>query len=263
MSELEVVSAVDLLAEIERLSHQVPKGIVAFDGDGTTWSGDVGEDFFASIVAKDDFRPEVIEPLRAEARAFGLPDDGGGQLLAKRLHAAYVEGTFPEERICEVIAWSVAGWTVEELRVFCAEEIQRRRLIDRIHPEVQMIFEGARGLGIPCYLVSASPQAIVEAAGAVVGVAPSHVVGARPAVADGIVRAWAERPIPYGAGKVHNLAERTRSHEHGELLAAFGDNVFDTSMLAHARLATAVRPKPRLLAAADQVPGLRVLGGFL
>ncbi len=263
MSELEVVSAVDLLAEIERLSLQFPQGIVAFDGDGTTWSGDVGEDFFAAVIARDDFRPEVIEPLRAEARAFGLPDDGGGQVLAKRLHAAYVEGTFPEERICEVISWSVAGWTEDELRAFCAAEILRHGLRDRIHPEVQMIFEGARGLGIPCYLVSASPQAIVEAAGAVVGVAPSHVVAARPAVTGGIVRAWAERPIPYGAGKVHNLAERTRSHEHGELLAAFGDNVFDTSMLAHARLATAVRPKPRLLAAADQVPGLRLLGGML
>ena len=152
------------------------------------------------------------------------------------------------------------AWTTLELQAFCAEEIRERRLAERIHPEVQLLFEGARGLGIPCYLVSASPQAIVEAAGAVVGVAPSHVVAARPAVADGIVRPWAERPIPYGAGKVHNLAERTRSHEHGELLAAFGDNVFDSSMLAHARLATAVRPKPRLLAVAEQVPGLRLLG---
>jgi phosphoserine phosphatase len=43
------------------------------------------------------------------------------------------------------------------------------------------------------------------------------------------------------------------------LYAAFGDNVFDIPMLREARTPIAVRPKPRLVDRATEVPELTVL----
>jgi phosphoserine phosphatase len=62
------------------------------------------------------------------------------------------------------------------------------------------------------------------------------------------------RPIPYGSGKVTRLRERVGLER--PLYAAFGDNAFDVAMLASARVAVAVRPKPRLRRQADAVPGM-------
>jgi phosphoserine phosphatase len=261
------VDAAELLLEIDQAAKLDPKGIVAFDGDGTTWSGDVGEEFFHAVLERNDFRAPVLPALRAEAQSFGIAAEEPGPdealRIARRLFAAYQADRFPEERICEVIAWSVAGWTTSELASFCTELVKTTNVRSRIHPETQAVLEGARRHGIPCYLVSASPQAVVEAAAAIVGIAPSHIVAARPAIEDGEVRPWAARPIPYGAGKVHNLLARAKDHGAGDLLAAFGDNAFDVDMLQHAKIGIAVRPKDRLRARASEVRGLRMLSRTL
>jgi phosphoserine phosphatase len=43
------------------------------------------------------------------------------------------------------------------------------------------------------------------------------------------------------------------------LYAAFGDNAFDVPMLREARVPVAIRPKPRLVERAGEIPGLLVL----
>ncbi len=91
------------------------RGAVAFDGDGTLWSGDVGEDFFHATVRRDDYRPEATAALKELARAHGLPDAGPGVVVAGGLYEAYLAGRFPEELVCEMMAWGVAGWTLAEV----------------------------------------------------------------------------------------------------------------------------------------------------
>src|SRR5947208_2698246 len=72
----------------------------------------------------------------------------------------------------------------------------------------------------------------------------------------GVVLTSVRRPIPYGAGKVTRLREKLGTRT---LYATFGDNVFDIPMLRDARVPVAIRPKPRLVERADEVPGLVVL----
>jgi phosphoserine phosphatase len=70
------------------------------------------------------------------------------------------------------------------------------------------------------------------------------MIAALPRYQDGRMVADVVRPIPYAAGKVHNL--RARIGETRTLVAAFGDNAFDVAMLSQASVPVAVRPKQRL-----------------
>jgi phosphoserine phosphatase len=235
-----------------------PDGAVAaFDGDGTLWSGDVGEDFFHAFVTEGDFRPPAVAALAATARAHGLADDGDGRTLAQRVFTAYEQGAFPEQTICEVIAWAPAGRTWAEYRAFFEERYPRAAMQARLHEETAALVEGIRALGVEAFLVSASPKPVVESAARAIGIAADHVVAAEPIVgADGTVLAAVDAPIPYGAGKVRRLRERIGARE---LVVACGDNAFDEELLREARIGCAVRPKPRLVAIADRIPGLRIL----
>jgi phosphoserine phosphatase len=111
-----------------------------------------------------------------------------------------------------------------------------------------------RAAGIRVFLVSASPVAVVTEAAALVGFDAAGVVAACPSFEGDIVIADVERPIPYAAGKVTRLRERMGSGQ--ALYAAFGDNAFDVAMLSEAMVPVAVRPKARLRACADSVPGI-------
>jgi phosphatidylglycerophosphatase C len=64
------------------------------------------------------------------------------------------------------------------------------------------------------------------------------------------------RPIPYGPGKVMQLRAKLGARP---LYAAFGDNAFDVPMLREARIPVAIRPKPRLVERASEIPNLLIL----
>jgi phosphoserine phosphatase len=113
--------------------------------------------------------------------------------------------------------------------------------------------EWARGAGIEVFVVSASPAPVVIEAVRALGFDAAHVVAAEPVLERGVFSASVHAPIPYGEGKVTNLTARI---EGRPLYAAFGDNVFDIPLLRWASVGVAVRPKPRLVARAAEVPGL-------
>jgi phosphoserine phosphatase len=229
-------------------------GVVATDGDGTLWSGDVGEDLFHGFIDHGDITEPAIEAMRREAREHQLSDAGAGPDVARRIYASYIEGHFPEERVCELMTWCFAGWTRDRVQAFARDVVARGGLEARLHDEVLHVVERARAAGLETILVSASPVAVVAEAGARVGFAADQVVAARPRFDGDRMLAEVERPIPYGPGKVSRLLERIGADHI--LLAAFGDNAFDVALLASARIGVAVRPKPRLRARAHEVPGL-------
>jgi phosphoserine phosphatase len=249
----------EILRAIDSAARAAPGGAVAFDGDGTLWSGDVGEDFFEAAMKHGPL--EVTrEPLAREAAEAGLTVEAKATAhdLAHALHAAYLAGTFSEERICEIIAWIAGGWTHAELRAFCKETVIAIGLRDRLHGEAIRVLRHAQGAGIDAYLVSASPLGIVEAAAEVVGIPLTHVTAVKERIsADGIVECGVVRPITYGEGKVTNL--RALIGPGRPLYAAFGDNAFDVALLRSAQNPVAIRPKQRLLDRAHEVPGLRIL----
>ncbi len=253
---MKIVRADDVVAEIEALHAARPGGIVATDGDGTLWSGDVGDDLFDAFVEHARVEEPARVALDREAREFCIDPSGPPASVARRIWDAFVAGKYPEERAYEMNAWCFAGWTHDEVAAFARDVLVRRGLASRLHAELARVLDGVRRAGIAIVLVSASPRAIVEAAADLVGIDVANVVAATPRYDGARMRAEVDRPIPYGAGKVDRL--RAKVGERA-VLAAFGDNVFDLAMLAHAEIAFAVRPKPKLRARAAEIPTLREL----
>jgi phosphoserine phosphatase len=251
---VELQNADQVWARIETAARAKAGGVIATDGDGTLWTGDVGEDLFHAFLELGRVEAPAYEALRLEARQHGISDAGGGRDVARRVYDAYLDGRFPEERICEIMTWCFAGWTREEVRVFARDVVERGGLAGRFHGEVLRILARARAAGIETILVSASPVAVVVEAGSRVGFSEDRVVAAHPRYKGDVMIAVAEQPIPYAGGKVRRLRERIG--EHRTLYAAFGDNAFDVALLASAQVGVAVRPKARLRARAMEVAGL-------
>jgi phosphatidylglycerophosphatase C len=251
---VEQQSADEVWARIEALGRDRPGGVIATDGDGTLWSGDVGDDLFHAFLSHGRVEPPALEALGRTARDHSLSDAGNGTEIARRIYAAYLEGAFPEERMCEIMTWCFAGWTREEMSAFSNDVVDRNGLAGRLHREVHAVIERARAAGIVTILVSASPFAVVHQAGRRIGFDETHLVAALPRYEAGRMLAAVESPIPYGPGKVTRLCELIGRER--PLYAAFGDNAFDVALLAGAIVPVAVRPKPRLRARAAEVPGL-------
>ena len=243
----------EIVARIHAAKDAASGGAVAFDGDGTLWSGDVGEDFFLGMIEARDIRPLATNALRVEAAAASISDAGTGAEVARRLYDAYLAHRFDEERICEIMTWVAAEYTEAELRAFCDDLLVRRRLQGRLHEEVAAVVRFTKENAIDTFLVSASPSFVVEAGAKIAGISPLNVVAARAHFDGAKMAASVVRPIPYGPGKVTRLRERIGGRP---LYAAFGDNAFDVPMLREATVKVAVRPKPRLEERAHEVPGL-------
>lgn len=251
------VTVTEVLALLEEQVAREPGGAIAFDGDGTLWSGDIGEDFFEALLEDGAVSPEAHAALAVEAEAEQIETSGGAVAIARRIHASYLAGTFPEERVCEIMTWVFAGWRPHEADAFADRVLTKVGLEGRLHAEATQIATWARERGVMTYLVSASPRAVVEQAARRVGIDHANVASAtEERNSDGFIVPSVVRPIPYGPGKVMHLRAKLGARP---LYAAFGDNAFDVPMLREARLPVAIRPKPRLVERAAEISNLLLL----
>lgn len=232
--------------------------VAAFDGDGTLWSGDVGEDFLEGLLEENAFTDVADQLFTRECAHAELSSVGGPRDKLGRLFEAYTKGNFSEERICELIAVAVAGRPLDDVRAFVEHVLDRKKLNERLHEETVELLARVRSLGIEPFVVSASPLVVVEAAAAHarIGIDRDHVVAATPLLVDGTVTTELDRPIPYGPGKVTRLRERIGGRP---FVLAAGDNVFDLAMLTESSVPVAIRPKARLVARAQELPRLVTL----
>jgi phosphatidylglycerophosphatase C len=239
-----------LLTELSALLGDAnPESVVmAFDGDGTLWSGDVGEDLFRAAL-RDSFLLDGVRPaLLAEAARFGLPlseeeANGSATTIARVLLASYLAGQYPERETCAMMAWCYAGRSVPEVEALSRAVLAEEGLPGRLTPEIASVVAWGRKMGVRMVLISASPRAVVEAAGAYWGFEPGDIAAATPATADGVILPELSSPVPYAETK---LSAGRALFGNARWLAAFGDNVFDIDMLKTAEVGVAVRPKPRL-----------------
>jgi phosphatidylglycerophosphatase C len=221
--DVELWSADRVWTRIESLAREGPGGVIATDADGTLWSGDVGEDLFHAFVKHGRVEAPAIEAMRAEARAHALSDAGSGPDIARRIYAAYLEGRFPEDRMCELMTWAFAGWTQSEVRAFARGVVEGVELASRLNDEVLRVIERARAAAIDVLIVSASPMDVVIEAARRVGFEEGDVVAARARFDGAVMLARVERPIPYAEGKVTRLREATmRSTWHFSPARAWG-----------------------------------------
>jgi len=233
------------------------RGVLAFDADGTLWSGDIGIDLFEALVGARAVRDEALEALRVEARDFGVEAKGSATDIAIALYHALEAGTYPEVRAFAAMAWLFAGFSMSEARDFAANVVRERDLEGRLHRFLTPILAWAERENVAVWVVSASPRWIVEIGVALLGIPPEKVVAMTPRMSgDRIEAALEGRPV-YGPDKPIAFREACPS---GTLLGAFGDSSYDASLLASSRVPVAVRPKAGLLARAAEIPGLSILG---
>ena len=231
--------------------------VMAFDGDGTLWSGDVGEDLFHAAMRDAFLLAEARPALLAEAERYGieLAAAQDSNAIASRLMAAYLAGQYPERETCAMMCWCFAGHRLADVEALAHSVLEHGNLSSRLTPELGPVLEWARKHHIRCVLISASPRAIVEPAGWYWGFEAADVSAATPALRSGLVAAELAAPVPYAEAK---LSAAQSLFGNARWLATFGDNVFDIEMLQAAELGVAVRPKPKLKLELAAL-GLRVL----
>lgn len=237
------ISVGELVERLQRAHDPSMPAFVAFDGDGTLWSGDIGEDVFHHFVSRQLIVDEALEPLDALAARFGIQTAGPPSERARALFDAYLEERLPEQSACEMMTWVYAGWPVDALENEIRGALAAADLNARMYGELRHVVAAARDRAIRTLVVSASPAIAVRQAVESWGFGPEDVVaGLASTHGDRLAGEMAE-PLPYGPGKVA-AARRTIGDAHW--LASFGDNGFDADMLRAAELRVAVWPKPAL-----------------
>jgi len=245
----------EVIERLERARVQAPSAM-AFDADGTLWSGDVGEDVFEFAYQNGLVREAARAELERVAAEHGVRTAGTPSDLARELHAAYRRGDVDERLTCEIMTWSYAGLSLDELRAMARNAFDRRGLPSRVRAGLSPIRAWAEREGVRVVVISASPATIVVEALDFAGIPVFGVAGAVPAMDTDRIAPRMATPVPYAAEKRRAGAPLMSGHDW---LASFGDNSFDVDLLLAARVRVAVSPKPALLARLGEVQDALVL----
>ena len=89
-------------------------GVVAFDADGTLWSGDVAEDFVHDAIKDGWFVTDAHAELSSELSRIGETIAASASACLAKLFRAYEQGRYPSHSMCETIAWASAGYAVTD-----------------------------------------------------------------------------------------------------------------------------------------------------
>jgi phosphoserine phosphatase len=251
------VDSTALVARLAALAAEEGRHLLAFDGDGTLWTGDVGFDLFEALLERGDVRDAARDALAAEARTIGLPDSASTPDLARALYRRYQEGGWAHDRAFAAMAWSFAGWSVDEVRTFSSEVVRKTELGGRLRRSLLDVVAWAKRSAVEVFVVSASPRAIVECGAELLSIPIANVIAMTPDVDPaGILLPRLSGHVIYGDGKYHALRA---ARPNVRLLAAFGDSFYDAPMLRAASLPVAVAPSPGLVEILDSIPGVVVL----
>jgi len=249
-------------ALVERLDEELARvgrgsqALLAFDADGTLWSGDIGVDIFEALVAAEGVREEARAALEAEAEEFGVRAAGTPTQVARALDRAVALDLYPEARGLAMVAWAFAGWEPQAVEVFAREVVSATGVERRVHQEVLPLLAWGRRRNVEVWVVSASPRAIAVAAAGLVGVPPERVLAMTPEVEAGRIAPRIAGPVTYADGKRDALRA---ARPEALVVGAFGDSSYDAAMLREAVLPVAVHPKPSLLHVAASIPALLLL----
>jgi phosphoserine phosphatase len=206
--------------------------VLAFDADGTLWTGDVTRDLVSFIMAERPLLPDGLGRLRELAAEHGVPlaSDIYDQLAL--LVIAYSAGKLESRIAVESVVTAFAGLEVTRFEELVAEAIGKAQLGLRFREHMRDVFAWARAEGLPVLVVTASPRLAVARALETVGLKADAVLGCEPAVSSGRLLPRLERPVLVDSVKVSAL----RAHTSAPVLSAFGDDVRDLPLLALAAL---------------------------
>jgi HAD superfamily phosphoserine phosphatase-like hydrolase len=233
--------------------------LAVFDWDNTIIAGDIGDQAFNVFAERGLFKFEeaVLAPLREETqqelRELWKGEDAAA--LRARLHRAYLE-------LCEDKGNAVCyPWLTELFHGYARDWLERfaHELIEqelgremgaqtvpgtevviqrgvRVRPEMEAAIRALDGAGFEVWVVSASPEWLIQVFAPRVGIPRERVLGMQPVFdAKSVAQPKIEPPVTYRSGKV--AAIRSRIPRGGRRPAiAFGDAETDREMLEDAHL---------------------------
>ena len=94
------VTPAELVAELTTHFQAGPPCALAFDADGTLWSGDVGDDVFRFAVAHGRLREAARAELERQAETRGFETFADVNATAQHLFEGYVAHRYPGTRRC-------------------------------------------------------------------------------------------------------------------------------------------------------------------
>jgi hypothetical protein len=204
---------------------QLKPRTAAFDCDGTLWSGDAGESFFAWEVQRGFVSHTLAEQMRGR-------------------YTEYKAGKVSEDDMCGELVTMHAGMKEADLMRAAADFIEHS-FPGHIFAEMRDLVQGLLTAGCDVWVVSSSNEWVIRVAMKQFGIAQDHILAAAVEIDDGVITDRLIR-IPSGSGKPRALREVIGS----TVDAAFGNSRWDTEMLEMARHPFAVNPNPDLLIAA-------------
>ncbi len=249
------LAPIDSAEIIDELARCDPREwLVATDADGTLWSGDVGEDVWASLTEHELLSEESAPASSALAEAAGLSTAGDATELSARLRGAYTRGALADLAAFEAAALALSGRELEDLTPLVDEALLAAGIRARPHRAMREIVDAARARGVDVVVVTASARLVVERALALTGLCVTAVLGVELSQQGTHLSPRLKGALPYRADKARLLREHAPA---ASVRFAFGDSPYDADLLRLARTPVAVKPRPALVSAG--IAGLREL----
>lgn len=198
---------------LERMLSGPPTGPAIFDFDQTVLRGDISETLLAELSAR---RGEPLVAIYEEA-------------CTRDLRTAYVE----------LVHTLIAGRTEAEARRMAQSTFHdgQRRGELAIRPAMRELVWALQRSGWEVWVVTASPEVLVQAVAEHVGLHPGRIVGMRSRVAaDGRYLPEILDPVTFAEGKL----EAVRAVTGRDPAFAAGDSISDEPMMAASRHALLV-----------------------
>ncbi len=199
--------------------------LATFDCDGTLWSGDAGEGFFAWELQQGLVSQPIVQ-------------------WARKRYADYKAGKVAEEVMCGEMVTMHRGLRDEVVQQAC-DTYFPQGIAPGIFPEMRELVERLRASGCDVWAVSSSCQWVIRSAMRYFGIPQNRILAAEAAVENGIITDRLIR-VPSGPGKVEAIRSVLQSSPNPKPDCAFGNAIWDREMLALSKHPFAVNPNPNL-----------------
>ncbi len=195
------------------------------DCDGTFWSPDAGEGFFAWELQQGLVSKEVAS-------------------WARKRYADYKAGQVAEEIMCGEMVTMHRGLPEKAVQQAC-DTYFAEAIAPKIFPEMRELIERLRAAGCDVWAVSSSNQWIIRSAMRYFGIPNNRILAAEVAIEDGIITDRLIR-VPSGPGKPEAIRSALKSSPDQSPDCAFGNAIWDREMLSMSKYPFAINPNPDL-----------------
>ena len=195
--------------------------LAVFDCDGTLWSGDAGEGFFAWELKRGVLSDDLARWARAR-------------------YADYRAGKVSEDDMCGEMVTLHAGLRESEV-LGLARAFFEANFVSRIFSEMRELIRRLQATGCDVWAVSSTNEWVIREAMPHIGISPEKILAASAEVKNGVVTDKLIR-VPSGPGKPKAILEVIGQVPD----VAFGNSRWDAEMLTLARYPVAVNPNPDL-----------------